>query len=426
MNVLFFSRSAMNEASSFGNTVMNLFSGWTADNFYHFYIRKQTPRNSIVKEYFNLSSTDTVKALLKGRSGGRRFTASEIGSLRTSWGREETTEKSIIASTRDRKRSLIYFLEETFWATKLWQNGRFKGFIRDADPDVFFAFATNSYVLCPLIKYIKNHTRAKIVLFIADDMLSTYGKRGWIRRQSLTRKLKWCIASADKLYGISEKMCARYSDLFGKPVEFLCKGCDCSLPVRESTGYPMKFVYAGNVLYGRDKTLETLTSALKELNAERPTAELDIYTNTTLRPETLEKLRIPGTSRVHDGIPYEELLQVENHADVLLHVESFDPIISEKIRYSFSTKITDCLQSGTAVAAIGPDGVASIEYLKEISGVTVITDLASLTDTLAGLTSDIGLLNERKRIVRSWSETHLSGAEMKAKLRKELEELISR
>lgn len=416
----------MHDAASFGNTVIKLFSDWNDDNMYHFYIRKQAPRNTFIREYFNISSIDAIKALFKGRTGGRRFTADDFEIVCRSWSNEETAEKSIIETARHGKHDLLYFLEESFWATKLWQNRKFREFVEDADPDVFFAFATNSYVLYPLIKYLKKHTRAKIVLFIVDDMLSTYGKRGPIRRRTLTRKLEWCIASADILYGISEKMCEHYSSRFGKPVEFMCKGCDCSLPVHESNAYPLQIVYAGNVLYGREATLIWFVKALEAINAGHKKAELTVYTTTDLTPDTLEQLNVAGTSRVLNGIPYDALLQVENRVDILLHVESFDPNIMEKVRYSFSTKITDCLQSGAAVVAIGPDGIASIEYLKKIAGVTVITEPSKIQPLLEELVSDNDRLNENKHIIRAYSEVHLSGAEMKAKLRKDFEKLISR
>ncbi len=414
----------MNDVYSFGNTVINLFSGWSGDNFYHFYIRKQAPRNSIVKEYFNISSTDAVKALLKGKSGGCRFTQAEIDEVQRAWGKAEAAERQIIEGTRKKKKSFVYFLEETFWSTKLWQNRRFKSFVKDADPDVFFAFATNSYILYPLIRYLKKRTRAKIVLFIADDMLTAYSKRGFIRRRNLTRKLRKCIESADKLYGISDKMCEYYSEEFGKKVEFLCKGCDFSLRVRNSESYPLKLVYAGNVLYGRDSTLSELVNSLKEINSNGAKAQLDIYTMTKLQPDTLDKLNVSGTSRVLDGIPYKELLEVENRADILLHVESFEKEAAERVKFSFSTKITDCLQSGAAIAAIGPDGIASIEYLKRVDGVTVITDRTGIKDAMEELTSDTGALNDKKRRTREYAETHLSGAEMNSKLKEEFTELI--
>lgn len=426
MNVLFFSRSAMNEASSFGNTVMNLFADWREDNLYHFFIRKQTPRNDIIKAYYNTSSRDTVKALLKGKTSGRCFTSAELDLVQESWAKEESAERSIIESTRGKNKNLVYILEESFWGTGLWKNRSFRRFVREADPDVFFAFATNSYILYPLIRYMKRYTRAKIVLLIADDMLTAYQNRGPLRRRSLTAKLKWCITTADRLYGISEMMCRRYSALFGKPVEFLCKGCDYSLPIRESRNYPLKLVYAGNVLYGRETTLEQTVLALKELNREQKRGELEIYTSTKLPFETLKRLNVPGVSRVLPAIEYEELLRVENEADILLHVESFDPEIARKVQYSFSTKITDCLQSGSAIAAIGPAGIASMEYLERIHGVAVITEPTDIQKSLEVLLSDLNELNKRKREIRVCSEVRLASAEMKRKLRNDLETMICR
>ena len=416
----------MNDVYSFGNTVMNLFSGWDEDNFYHFYIRKQAPRNDFIKEYFNISSRDAVKSVLKRKRGGRRFTSSDFETVREKWGKEEAEEKRLIDSTRKEKRPFLYFLEESFWSTGIWQNKKFKEFIKDADPDVFFAFATNSYILYPLIKYLKKHTRARIVLFIADDMISGYGKRGVFSRRRLISKLQKCLASADKLYGISEKMCRHYSVMCGKHVEFLCKGCDFSLPVRGSKEYPLKLVYAGNVLYGRDSTLEKIADAIAQINAERRMAELEIYTTTKLDGETLDRLNIEGSSKVFGGIPYEELLKLQNRADILLHVESFEKDASERVRYSFSTKITDCLQSGASLVAVGPADIASMEFLAKTDGVTVITDPSEIKNVLLELISDIEALNEKKKRIREYSEAYLSGSEINLKLREEFAELIRR
>ncbi len=416
----------MNDMYSFGNTVMSLFSEWSGNNYYHFYIRKQTPRNRLVKAYFNISSTDAVKALLKGRTGGRSFTAAELESVTQAWAKEEKTERGLIEGARSGKRKLIYFLEESFWATRIWQNAGFRDFVQEADPDIFFAFATNSYILDPLIKYLKTNTRAKLVLFIADDMLTAYGTRGWIRRRRLTNKLKRCIASADMLFGISEMMCQHYGELFEKPVEFLCKGCDCFLPIQASSTYPLKLVYAGNLLYGRDQTLANLAEALSEINAEagEQRAILQIYSTTDAAPEIRSQIERSGAAQVLPPISYEELLRVTNAADFVLHAESFQPEIAEKIRYSFSTKITDCLQSGAGIIAVGPDGLASIEFLKQCRGVEIVTNPGELKQRLSKVISDLETLNQNKQTIRLFAETKLSSANMRKKLRTALEEMI--
>ncbi len=83
----------MSDVYSFGNTVINLFSGWEDDDFYHFYIRKQVPRNSIVKEYFNISSVDALKGFLKRNGAGRRFSSEDISGLHDSWEKARLKKK---------------------------------------------------------------------------------------------------------------------------------------------------------------------------------------------------------------------------------------------------------------------------------------------------------------------------------------------
>ncbi len=339
-------------------------------------------------------------------------------------GKGEAEEKRVIAKTRTKKRGFLYFLEETVWSSRIWQNRKFKRFISDAKPDVFFAFATNSYILDPLIKYIKRNTAAKIVLFIADDMRSSYEKRGFFRRRSLLKKFDRCIASADKLYGISDEMCEHYSAIYKKDVAFLCKGCDFSLPLHEKQNVPAKIVYAGNVLYGREETLAALTDALRGINERGAVAKLDIYTMTELEPETAAKLNVEGVSRVCGGLPYAELLKVINDADILLHVESFDSEAAEKVKYSFSTKITDCLQSGTAVVAIGPGGIASIEYLRKVDGAVVIDSVSDIKRVFEEILSDVPGLLENGKKIRDFAKANLSGIEINKRLRKEFEDLI--
>ncbi len=41
---------------------------------------------------------------------------------------------------------------------------------------------------------------------------------------------------------------------------------------------------------------------------------------------------------------YDEIKHIMHEADVVLHVESFDEKSIETVKYSFSTKIIDCLQ----------------------------------------------------------------------------------
>ena len=52
------------------------------------------------------------------------------------------------------------------------------------------------------------------------------------------------------------------------------------------------------------------------------------------------------------------------HAQLLLHVESFDPQSAEQVKHSVSTKIADSLASGIPLLAYGPEQVASMAHLR--------------------------------------------------------------
>jgi chlorite dismutase len=80
--------------------------------------------------------------------------------------------------------------------------------------------------------------------------------------------------------------------------------------------------------------------------------------------------------------PYEEIKVILNEADIVLHVESFEKEQMEAVKYSFSTKIIDCLQSGSVVVGIGPSGIASIEYLRRVPGTIIIDTERTLEERI--------------------------------------------
>ena len=67
---------------------------------------------------------------------------------------------------------------------------------------------------------------------------------------------------------------------------------------------------------------------------------------------------------------------------VVIHTESFDEDIKRRVKYSISTKIPDCLASGTCMLAYGPKDVASIEYLVDNNAAIVADSKEKLDEAL--------------------------------------------
>lgn len=402
MNIFVFSEAAWDDKNSFGNTVSNFFCGsvWAQDHFCNFYARKASPDNNANVSYYNLSAVDIVKGLTKFHVEGLSFTTDDIRVFAT--GEENLAhhkEQGRIDKIHRSNGEWIYWAHEQIWRSGIWINTCFKRFITENRPDVLFAFATSPYILWPMIQYLKEETQCKIVLLIADDVYGGYAKSKFYRKGYLKREFAKCIQSADKLYGISDEMSALYSKRFGKPVETLYKGCDLSAEPKRYLNHPLRFVYAGNLLWGRADTLAQVADTLEQLNQDGLKATLEIYTGTTVTEEMKKKLNKGSSSQIMGARPYAEIKQIMHEADVVLHVESFEKEAIETVRYSFSTKIIDCLQSGNQVLGIGPAGIASIEYIRKLPGAFVIDSQEQITYMVDGF------INIKNRFLRNAEET---------------------
>ena len=380
------------------------------------------PDNQMSISYYNVSAIDIIKGIVFHRNKGNEFYKDPLSKPDPGFDFESAVEKKRIDAIHKRANEVIYYGHELVWRSRRWLDSQLKDYISRAYPDILFAFATNPYILWPLIQYLKKHSHCKVVLLVADDVYGSYDRCAFYRRGYLKRELRKCIQTADKLYGISDEMSALYEKQFGKPVETLYKGCDLSVEPKQYLNQPLRFVYAGNLLWGRDDTLALVADALEKLNQDGPKAVLEIYTGATITESLRKKLK-GGSSRIMGSRPYEEIKQIMREADVVLHVESFEEREMETVHYSFSTKIIDCLQSGSQVLGIGPDGIASISYLKKVDGAVVIDDQKQIGDCIAKLIQQGNMLENAKQTRQYALQKHEQNA-VQRKLRDEFENLI--
>ena len=372
MNIMFFSEAAWDDKNSFGNTISNWFCGeiWKNDCYSNFYVRNIKPDNCAEVSYYNLSAIDIVKGIASIKITGRKFNSANIGDIFA--GNGISNEKNAIDKIHKRNNQVVYFIHELIWRSKAWISKDFISFVDKEKPDVLFAFATSTYILWPLISFLKKHHNCKVVLFIADDEYSRYNTLKWYRKGYLLRNLDKCMGAADIVYAVSDQMAEKYSGLYKRSIQTLYKGCSFSRTSMGIKNNPLKIVYAGNLLWGRDDTLAALANAISVINKTNIKAVLEIYTGTTLTYEIKQKLNIPHASTIIGSRSYDEIKSIMGNADIVLHVESFDEEQKSIVKYSFSTKIIDCLQSGAQVLGIGPKDIACIGLSKIQNVFTVV------------------------------------------------------
>lgn len=419
MRILVISNIEWDDRNAFGNTTSNFFGDWKDTDFASIYGRTSLPSNKVCSKYFSITINDIVKHLL---------TPWKIGATPTielSSSSQQASEKNTISKIqRSGFYRVISFIVDSFYKSTIWINKKYKCFVSDFNPDVVFLFGKGDSFLLANAQYIKSQYGSKVVTFIGDDVRSDYLHKGLLNKRRLNNLSK-LLTLSDRVYGTSEELSQEYSNVYGIKVDTLYKGCDF-MPIIEKINNPCEILYAGNLYYGRADVLACLAKAIAHINETSSNKfHLSIYSNSVISNQEKESLNISGSSTLYPAISYQEVMNLMNRSNIVLHVESFLPDQIEKVRLSFSTKIIDCMQSGSVLMVIGPEGISSVEYVKNIPGAIVITDINDIEDTLTNAINGMDSLNARAQSIRAYSMKKHSIANNREKLMDDFQRLIT-
>ena len=393
INILVITKSPWNNTNTVGNTLSNLFRGWDGAEFYNIYLREEVPNNDVCNNYYRITEKQLMKHFIQPSKIGQELSSNDFDELRTfsNYIDRQEKEKRMLDFFRNNRATVFLFFREVIWKIGRWNNKKLDAFLENNRFDCIFAFGADPIYLQNIVLYCAIRANARLFLYFVDDIYSntSYSPLGLLYKCTLRRAIKRTVVQATKIYGISKELCDEYEAIFNRKIELLHKCCDfTNTVVRSIVSHPINIVYAGNLYYGRKDILGALADEIEKINHSDTQIRLDIYTSATITPEINEEFNRGASTRVLGTRTYEEIKGILSKADLVLHVESFDKKQILLTRLSFSTKITDCLQSGNGVMVIGPNNVASIRYLGSIPGAIVINSLDDIGQALDKIVAD--------------------------------------
>jgi glycosyltransferase involved in cell wall biosynthesis len=181
-------------------------------------------------------------------------------------------------------------------------------------------------------------------------------------------------------------------------------------------------VYAGSLGLQRWQSLRELALALGALKAEKHiAAELSIFAPHAQLSAYARHLEFPAT-KLRGWTPPERLPALFHNADLLVHVEAFDPGLADYTRLSFSTKISQYMMAGRCILGIGPAGGGSMRMIRGTgAGVTIDSpDAATLKAPLADLLLDSARRRRCAQSGRLWAQTWVDRAQAQERFYHEL------
>ncbi len=392
MRILVLSRSPWRNDNGTGRTLTDIMSAFPNAEIYSLCMREQAPQNDIAKENFFISEMQMIKKLLKKGNVGQKSKKNNETSSKF--------EDGIYTQSNARNNTFLWIAREILWNIGGWKNDNLRAYIDEVKPDVIFSPVFPGCYPQKLILHIQKISGAKVVVFHMDDNYTlkkvSFSPLFWMYRLVMRRWVKKISVLANINYVISDIQKIDYEKAFKRECKVLTKSADFSgeAPIKDEYNKPLQLVYTGNIGLNRWRSLAQIANVLEKINKDVVKAQLRIYTGNTLTEKMNKALNIGESSFVMGSVSSNEVLEIQENADMLVHIEAKDLKNRLIVRQSFSTKIVDYLKSARPILAYGPKEVASISHLIKNDCAIVADNEQELYKELLKVIDDKSALND--------------------------------
>jgi len=359
--VLFVSVNPFSQTSNNGRTFASFFEGYGTDALAQLYFHRELPSSPVCDNYFRITDEDLVHDLVRPwRVTGERVTARSSSTTPI----PRRTHSALKASRTAR------LLRQLLWTQVRFENPALLEWLDEFDPEVIFFCGGDAAALYPKVTSLADRFGARLAFYITDDYvlplrttnLAVRLQRRWTRRvfTHLTRR-------ADLVLTIGPSMSSTYERELGLesvPVMNMVAVPPTQPEPRRclTDGEPLTLLYAGSLHSNRWKVLGRVADSIERLAARGVEARLRVVGPEPTAKQLHAVHRPPYVE--HGGLLTPgELGCAVAAADTVIHVEADDPESMAVTALSVSTKIPEYLASGRSLMAIGPRGLASIDYL---------------------------------------------------------------
>lgn len=389
IKVLLLTEEAWNDSVFGNNNMTNWFDGMDGIELAAMYCSEGQPKNSCCKKYFQVTNSMVLKAVFSEKRAGVILEEKDY-STEPSVSDKINMDSSLISRITSTHKDSFRLIRDILWIHGRYDKKALKEFVDGFNPDMIFVMWRASVKMCKALSLLKECTNAPIAVFTGDNELD-YGVPvlspfAITRRLMIRHTFGKMAPTFAKYYTSSEEQSKRYAKDYGIETEliFKCGKADESR-VHNELHNPIRFLYVGRLYCGRWKTLANIGNILKIINKDEVRAMLDIYSMDNLSKKQIKALDDKRNIFLRGPIAPDKIKDEYEKSDIVLHVESFDIKNRAVTRYSYSTKVVDCLGSGCAVMAIGWEKHSACVELKKDESAIVVTDINDLKHIISDI-----------------------------------------
>jgi len=390
--VLFVSVNPFSSTSNNGKTFASFFEGYPSESIAQLYFHRELPSSPVCDNYFRITDEDILRSRLRPwRVTGQRVSPAAPSAPPNPI--PIPIPEKTHAVLKDSRTARL--LRQAVWTQVRLENAQLVDWLDDFAPQVIFFCGGDAAALYPKVMALADRYDARLAFYITDDYVLPIPTRNqaarvmrWWTRKGFDR----LTTQADLVLTIGEQMTRAYKAEFGFDSLPVMNMVDVPSAVPRPTALveeSLLIVYAGSMHSNRWRVLAGIAASIERLSREGLAAKLVIYGPQPSNEVRAAVHRLPF-AEVKGLLSSSELAEAIAKADALVHVESDDPDSMAVTALSVSTKIPEYLASGRPILAIGPRGLASIEYLRAAAAALVVepNDAAALDEAIASLATE--------------------------------------
>ena len=360
--LLIISNEGFSKTSSNGRTLANLLAGWPKAQLAQFCLIDENPDFDTCENIFQVSDGQALRALFGRAEGGvlhPEAGSAPMGSVDSAAGLRSSLPRN----------TLTMLARDFVWSTGRWKRCGFDKWVADFAPQLVLLQAGDTGFMLELAMQVAKQYRIPLAVYNSEnyyfkdfnyfqDSGLSAALYGFFHRR-FQRQMRRLMEQGDCFLYLCDKLTRMYAAEFGREGHTVYTPASVIRHGQAKTG-AFRTAYLGNLGLGRHLALIEFASVLREID---PSLSLDVYGNAT--EEIKSAFAACDTIRFHGLVPYETVQQVMADSSLLIHVEGKDPFTVKDLEAGFSTKIADCLGSGTPLLLYAPPTIACSEYVQE-------------------------------------------------------------
>lgn len=381
MKILIISNNALSKTQCNGKTLRSFFSKMDSNNIAQLYFgNNEDPDLDICDNYYRITEIQILKSLLTLSFK----TSNSHNTLVKSRKKGNCNESSFMKWLKKHSGTLSIF-REFLWMFNTWDTKELDRWISKYKPNVIFSLLGNNIYVHKIVLKLSERYNLPIVTYFTDDYVINSTATNCIERihyKLVCNQHDLTMSKTSLAYVIGEKMKHDYSMKYSREFRILGNCIEIERfkhinPKKIDFEQPILVSFIGALHSNRWKSIVELGYIFKEINKERSIKlQLRVFTIAELTNEIKKAFKDAEVSYC-GSLTNEGVIKEIETCHFLLHVESFDEKYRRYVKYSISTKISECLASNRMILAYGPHEVASISLISDNNFGCCITDIDS-------------------------------------------------